>query len=559
VARQVLTLPDVPSTLLTKSAADGYYLPLSHEPGTDPHAQYLNTSRGDGRYSLLAHDHAGVYSPAAHNHDAAYSPLGHLHTVTYVDAAGDSMAGALTITAAGTGLYLNRADAPSYLPYQEFQRQGAPKWSLGLGPGDEFFLYNSDLSRAPINVYPSGTVVLSANDTNTTGLRVGAVRSSFGSAVFPPGNSHPGNTIVTIGTTGILEANTSGSYVAIADNYYWSDANAARTILNAPGSYLQQYSGNLMFANVVASAPGTNVSAVNRFHIQPHGTASFVSDGATMAIEAYNNIRLRAGPSNLAGYWLTSNDGVDRAFIGLESASTTLWRLYSPLQANIFSIDLTNGVASFKSGAIFGGNVTVTSGFYRVSSGGAYTDVNHTGVNTVGGNLYLNSNNNNIQMQAPGSYIHPHGDNITHFGHPGIRFVAFYATNGSIQTSHVTAKQGFAPLDPGACAAAVLGTDWLDFEYVPPPIREPEARGLESAEERRDRYVNHARVLEETAPARKQRGYVLESPQHKVSPLFGLSDRKSSSPSSDLAVVACALQFALREIEQLKTELASRG
>lgn len=70
----------------------------------DDHPQYLNTTRGDARYSLLGHTHAAPahsalsgldaddhlqyfnqargdlrYSLLGHNHDSAYSPLGHTH------------------------------------------------------------------------------------------------------------------------------------------------------------------------------------------------------------------------------------------------------------------------------------------------------------------------------------------------------------------------------------------------------------------------------------------------------------------------------------------------
>jgi hypothetical protein len=44
---------------------------------------YYTKTEADARYSLVAHDHAGVYSLVAHNHDAAYSLLAHTHTGTY--------------------------------------------------------------------------------------------------------------------------------------------------------------------------------------------------------------------------------------------------------------------------------------------------------------------------------------------------------------------------------------------------------------------------------------------------------------------------------------------
>jgi hypothetical protein len=63
-------------------------------------------------------------------------------------------------------------------------------------------------------------------------------------------------------------------------------------------------------------------------------------------------------------------------------------------------------------------------------------------------------------------------------------------------------------------------------------------------------------MLVETAAGRRQKGYVLGSPDHAVGDLFGLPDRKTRSDGADIAVVACALQHCLLEIAELKARLA---
>jgi hypothetical protein len=119
-------------------------------PALDPHTQYLNQARGDARYSLLGHNHNAAYAAlgttitagsgltgggdlsanrtlnvgagtgisvaadtvavdqtfldsryalVAHNHDATYSPLNHNHDPVYVNVTGDTMTGALVVTA----------------------------------------------------------------------------------------------------------------------------------------------------------------------------------------------------------------------------------------------------------------------------------------------------------------------------------------------------------------------------------------------------------------------------------------------------------------------------
>jgi len=68
--------------------------------GDDDHTQYHNDTRGDARYSLLAHTHTGVYAASSHNHDATYytetevnnlltgySATSHNHDASYAAAA----------------------------------------------------------------------------------------------------------------------------------------------------------------------------------------------------------------------------------------------------------------------------------------------------------------------------------------------------------------------------------------------------------------------------------------------------------------------------------------
>ena len=147
----------------------------------------------------------------------------------------------------------------------------------------------------------------------------------------------------------------------------------------------------------------------------------------------------------------------------------------------------------------------------------------------AGSNSRLITNTGNIQITPQGGFIHATTDNTVHLGAGSIRWIDVSAVAGAIQTSHVSMKDGFAPLDPAACAEAVLGTDWYEFDY------------------RTD------------GPARHQRGYVLGSDDHRTSPLFGLADRQTANASSDLAVVACALQAALRRLAALEGQSGPSG
>jgi hypothetical protein len=155
-----------------------------------------------------------------------------------------------------------------------------------------------------------------------------------------------------------------------------------------------------------------------------------------------------------------------------------------------------------------------------------------------------------VLFKSAGNAVAPYPDNAYTLGAVANRWTVVYAVTGAINTSTVEYKEDITPLDPAACAQAVLDTDWVAFEYLPPAL--PPGRPGETVAQSTARVSAHSRMVQETAFARRQNGYVLGSPSHRISPLFGLSDRKSASPQADLAVVACALQDALRRIAILE-------
>ena len=111
-------------------------------------------------------------------------------------------------------------------------------------------------------------------------------------------------------------------------------------------------------------------------------------------------------------------------------------------------------------------------------------------------------------------------------------------------------KRDFAPLDPAACVAAVAETDWLSFTYNPPA---PPERGEDMDDKAWSvQQENYQKMLTETAPARRSKGYVLGSEEYQTADLFGTIDRTSGQVTADLAVVACALQDALKRIAALE-------
>lgn len=83
-------------------------------------------------------------------------------TQTFTTRAAIAPTGTLTLSpdAGALGLTLNKPDAANYLLYQGFNRQGVGKWNLGMGPSDEFMLYNGDGSKIRFYVQPAGSLIL---------------------------------------------------------------------------------------------------------------------------------------------------------------------------------------------------------------------------------------------------------------------------------------------------------------------------------------------------------------------------------------------------------------
>lgn len=100
----------------------------------------------------------------------------------------------------------------------------------------------------------------------------------------------------------------------------------------------------------------------------------------------------------------------------------------------------------------------------------------------------------------------------------------------------------------------MLTTDWLSFTYIDPtpPVR---ADDVDDNEWERIR-TEYKKMVVETAPGRKQKGFVLGSDQYHTAEMFGTIDRRSANASSDLAVVACALQHALGELADARERIA---
>jgi hypothetical protein len=183
------------------------------------------------------------------------------------------------------------------------------------------------------------------------------------------------------------------------------------------------------------------------------------------------------------------------------------------------------------------------------------------GVGAANSNLRLSSGAANSRLEVYAVGLVPFTDGFMFLGEGLYRWTALFATNGTIQTSLESAKHDIALLDEKACVAAVLGTDFCSFVYNDPPRPAPTLapEGVEETDDARaqrekmnaEMSESYERSLVETKAIRHQKGYVLQSAKFRTDPLFGIGGT-DASPESDLAIVANALKWVIKEMQARK-------
>jgi len=199
--------------------------------------------------------------------------------------------------------------------------------------------------------------------------------------------------------------------------------------------------------------------------------------------------------------------------------------------------------------ALYMGGTSFNFGFGRLRAPGGSTPIID---GQAGGFLLLGGGHSGGNAIS----VAPHQHNAIHLGWGDRGWALVHSVGGVVLDSLEEHKQNFVPLNPAECAEAVLNTDWLAFEYKPPEDQEMPARLKEMDDDAWERFqADYVRMQEEAALSRRQRGYALGSDRFRVHPLFGMANRKTAGPQSDLATVACALQAALKRIDEQQAQL----
>jgi len=447
LARQVLTIPDVPATLITQAVAD---------------TRYVNASGGDSMDGPLTVANNGIAVTGPSTFSAAPSAGG---SVLVTQAAGDVrylqpaspamtdpvvrdtvqfgpkpsgtadttlqrvVAGRLRLVGPNPAFSAGATGSPGRAYFgQAVPAATGTNARLDIGSnawydGTNWRLDDTTNPGAIIGMFPTPAQTSTmlgvwdvATDAAAPGNRLVLTRNgnlAVGAGTTSPANPNNANTVLRFGGTGLLEANNSATYVSIADNVYFSGASQSNTVVAGASSVLQQASGAITFSNAPSAGAGAVPAMVQRFQVGAAGGASFFPDGATAALDAYNVCRVRAGPSGLAGWWYTSADGVDRAFLGMDAGSTTSWRLFSNVgtAGNLIVWDLQGKSQTTNGSLLVNGQITTNTG---LAGNGSVLNLSSTA---------------NIQLSPAASYVHPDGDNTRYLGHPSLHWASVYAYN----------------------------------------------------------------------------------------------------------------------------------
>lgn len=307
MSRQVLTIPDVPPTLLTQAAADLRY-PLRAE--TDPYTQYYNQSRADARYLQISNAFTQAQA------DARYLPLSH---------------------APGTDphpQYATDVDLAAHAP--------------GTDPHPQYAT-DTDLSNHAAAADPHPTYYNQARgdarylQTTTAAstylpLTGGTLSGNLGIGVTPNAGwastgrvLQAGAGLALVGDTGILAA-------TLASNAY-SDGTSWRSLATGPASMVQLNAGQLIVFNAASvTGAGTALTNTERLRVTTAGTLMLSADAGAMTITTPSADLLLATPGNVGlnptgNYVYPTRDNAislgsaNLRYVGLSAMTVEAWTL----------------------------------------------------------------------------------------------------------------------------------------------------------------------------------------------------------------------------------------
>jgi hypothetical protein len=409
---------------------------------------------------------------------------------------------------------------------------------------------------------PSGAGDTSLQRTGVKTLRL-ENKLTLGVALAP---WDPARSVVQIGN-GSLEGTATAAI--LRQNSYTTAASLNKAITTGVGSSFSLDASGLFYYTAPSVAADADQAFVLRAlfdtagnlglgitppALHPNRRALFIADaGMLMSGPGYNALEIRVNSYQNAANAAVAMGASPAGSIGLVNDTFAY--------ANAASV-AAGALQTFKGRFTIAaaGNMVLAcdaaANPFQCTVGGTGSFIIANGASTAT-NARLYTGPGSLELDPTTGYITPPADNTKYLGAASLRFTGMYVANAPVVGSSLDLKEDITPLDPEACVASVLETDWLAYTYkaAPPPLRAEEADD-EAWDAQQEAY---AKMVVETAVGRRQKGYVLDSPDHKVGPEFGLPDRKNRSDGADLAVVACALQQALQRIAVLEEKLAAQA
>lgn len=372
------------------------------------------------------------------------------------------------------------------------------------------------------NTVGIGATVQGTNPNQHALFTVGIGSSLLGSAV--PGTVNPNF---------VLSNNTK--WVAVGGS-----TQEQPIVGGFPGSRIQLYNGELTFS-----------------------FAQGVADGAA---QIYHEVFKLAQTGITLGKGAVASGSIVLIAGGNPGQGESRWQVSAAYQSDFTVQDIIrNSAVPFRISRAIG---TVSLG--PTAGSAALSWALGTLSDWVGGQATYGGQNGGYMMVGRGHdnagnsvSVAPATHNAIHLGWGDRGYALVHSVSGLVQDSFEEAKEDFAPLDPLACAEAVLDTDWMSYTYKPYAMSQPPDVLPRRAHINNKTYDGEQEKWEALLPEvrrgmvkanlmRRQKGYVLASDRYRVAPLFGMADRRSASAQSDLAVVACALQHALERIAVLE-------
>lgn len=416
----------------------------------------------------------------------------------YVDEAGDTMTGALTLQgASATANVLQAKLVADTQPRFRADASGLLEWGLGGSTAPDL-----SLDRTASGLRLTGSLVPNATNTRRLGSTSLTWQNIYATEFDIPSD------------TGYLQIGTAANL---------PNAGAVR-LKNTMGVVWRNAAAG---ANLTLAADASDRLAWSGTTLQLAGdTAATLQRTGAGALRADTHLGVGVAPAAWGSNWRALQAGLGASFFGHTGFPQALI-------ANNTYYDASDVARAVVTGA------------------GARLYLDQTGATTLAtapsvGPGAAQTFTTRMTVAQNGDTT-PGADNAQAFGATGARWTALYAVSGTINTSSREAKEDVAPLDPAAAMAAVRNTAPVTFTYTA-PARDADWYALpDDPEQARDVLYQRLTAAPLEAAARHQAGFVAEDADPLL--LVGTGQTAAAHTAGVLLAALHDLDRRLRALE----------